>query len=81
MKKLIQERLNEFNQNMINDEPVTVTKGLLVNIIFKHMQCNSIFKNYVGKFLNVDTIKSDEHLIQLLNTLDNKRLEDLLLKI
>ena len=81
MKDLIKQRLNEFNQSMVNDEPITVTKGLLINIIFKHMQCNSSFKNYVGEFLNVDTINSDEHLIQLLNGLDAKGLETLLLKI
>ncbi len=77
-KKIITERLNELNKSIVNDTPVTVTKGLLINIIVKHMECNSRYKNYIAKAMNIQTM---EELVQRLNTLDTKKLETLLLEI
>jgi hypothetical protein len=71
--------MTKINDTLEN-ETMTVTKALLVDIIVKHIGCNSTYKNLVGNFLNQD-ITSDEHLIELLTNLNDNKLEYLLLKI
>lgn len=57
---------------------ITITREFVIDLIMKHSKRDKSFRDKVGNVLNVHTIYSDEHERELLNSLSNNELENLL---